>query len=266
MINPTSLHFGEIIYPPGSTLGPRRQQTYELVLVYHGTLTVLIDGVPLTVGPNHVILLFPGHEEHFYFATQCETHHTWVHLALPDLAKDVAERLAHLTQLLHLSVSLRMLMDQLLALRTCPLPTAEELMKLVAAQMLWCYVGEAEQISQKNQGHLRAAPLVRVQDYVYVHLHETLTLHRLTQVASISAAQLTRLFRRQVGQTPLEYVWQQRVKRGVDLLEHTGLTVEEVATRCGFKTSYHFSRRVKAITGCTPTQIRRQASNLPGLA
>ena len=265
MINPTSLHFGEVIYSPGSTLGPRRQQTYELVLVYHGSLTVLLDGVPLTAEANRVILLFPGHEEHFYFAAHSETHHAWVHLALPDLAKTVIERLAHLPQILPLSAPLRVLMDQLLALRTCALPTAPEMMKHVAAQMLWCYVGEAEQISQKGQGQLRAAPIMRVQDYVYVHLHETLTLQHLTQVASISSAQLIRLFRSQLGQTPLEYVWQQRVKRGVDLLEHTGLTVAEVALRCGFKTSYHFSRRVKESTGRTPTQIRRQASNLPGL-
>lgn len=99
----------------------------------------------------------------------------------------------------------------------------------------------------------------RIKEYIFAHLHEELTLTHLTRAAALSPAHLTRLFHSQVGQTPMEYVWQQRVKRGVELLEFTGLTVEQIALRCGFKTSYHFSRRVKAITGRTPTQIRRQA-------
>lgn len=262
MINPTSLHFGEIVYPPGGTLGPRRQFTYELVLIYHGSMTVLIDGARLSAEANSVTLLFPSHEEYFQFAKTTETHHAWVHLALPDLAKTMVERLNHLPQVMPLSQPLSMLMDQLLDLRTCSLPTVQEMMKNVAAQMLWRFVGEAEQISITSQEQLRSPIVERVQDYVCLNLHEELTLNHLTQCASISSAHLTRLFRSQLGLTPIEYVWHQRVKRGVELLEHTGLTVEQIATRCGFKTSYHFSRRIKEVTGRTPTQVRRQAGNV----
>ena len=55
---------------------------------------------------------------------------------------------------------------------------------------------------------------------------------------------LTRLFRRELGTTPMRYVWAERVRLGVDLLEHTGLPVSEVAARTGFQSANHFARLV----------------------
>jgi len=44
----------------------------------------------------------------------------------------------------------------------------------------------------------------------------------------------------------------------VDLLANTGLPVGEVARRSGFRSVYHFSRRVKQATGMAPTELRRR--------
>jgi transcriptional regulator GlxA family with amidase domain len=54
----------------------------------------------------------------------------------------------------------------------------------------------------------------------------------------------------------MAYLWQRRVAAGVDLLKHTGLPVGVVASRAGFKSVYHFSRRVKEATGVSPVALR----------
>jgi AraC family transcriptional regulator of arabinose operon len=57
----------------------------------------------------------------------------------------------------------------------------------------------------------------------------------------------------------MAYVWGRRVDAGVELLTGTGLPVTIIAERCGFRTSFHFARRVRRATGLTPTELRRRA-------
>jgi AraC-like DNA-binding protein len=259
VIFPTGLHYGEIVYPPGGGFGPRLQISYQLVLIYRGCMTVWIDGEPMAVGANTTTLLLPGPEERFEFDRNGETHHAWVHLFLEDLPWPLKERLKAVVKVIELSEGMAELMRQLLALRTSQLPTSEELRRTVAAQMLWRYIGEAELLSTSAQSRVHSEAIERAQRYMQFRLHEPLTLPLIANALAISPAHLIRLFRSHLGQTPIEYLWRQRVKLGVDLLQETGLNVEQIAMRCGFKTSYHFSRRMKALTGLTPTQVRRQA-------
>lgn len=258
MITPDRVTYGEIIYPPGGTLGPRPQRYYQLVIVYSGTMTAQIDGVSVFAGANTVTFLAPGHSITFLFATEQATHHAWVHIALPELAEEVQQRLLQSVQVIPLSLWMKQLMAQLLDLRTATLPTAAEITQLIAAQMLWLYLGEAEQHSVTGRASVQIASVEKAQHYINAYFHEPLTLAQIAQTVSLSPAHLIRLFRQQVGITPLEYVWRQRVKIGVELLEQTGLTVKEIAAYCGFKSSFHFSRRVKETIGLTPTQVRQR--------
>jgi AraC-like DNA-binding protein len=54
-------------------------------------------------------------------------------------------------------------------------------------------------------------------------------------------------------------VWEVRTRRGALLLRETGLTVGEVAFRCGFQTPFHFSRWVRELFGVSPRALRAKA-------
>ncbi len=79
----------------------------------------------------------------------------------------------------------------------------------------------------------------------------------MARAAHVTPAHLVRRFKAELGVTPIAYLWQRRVATGIDLLAQTGLPVGEIAARTGFKTVYHFSRRVKAHAGVPPTEVRR---------
>ena len=80
----------------------------------------------------------------------------------------------------------------------------------------------------------------------------------MARSVNVTPDYLTRLFGREVGTTPMRYVWQERVRLGMDLLAHTGLPVSEVAARAGFQTANHFSRLVRQTTGRSPRHVRRE--------
>jgi transcriptional regulator GlxA family with amidase domain len=83
-------------------------------------------------------------------------------------------------------------------------------------------------------------------------------LEQVARAAHVSPAHLVRRFRAELGVTPMAYLWERRVATGVDLLTDTGLPVGDIAARTGFKSVYHFSRRVKEHTGAAPTAVRRE--------
>jgi len=66
-------------------------------------------------------------------------------------------------------------------------------------------------------------------------------------------------FREALNMTPARYLWKLRGEQGVAMLAETGLSIAEIAYRCGFKNPYHFSRMVKTLQGTSPRTVRRKA-------
>lgn len=86
-----------------------------------------------------------------------------------------------------------------------------------------------------------------------------ITLEDITEAASTNHATLTRVFKRELGITPVEYLWHYRVTVAQKHLEFTSLSIKEIAVRCGFKTVQHFVRKVRQYLGDTPHQFRKKA-------
>ncbi len=227
-------------------------------MLYSGHMTIWIDDVPHMASADSVLVLFPGHKERFTFAEECETWHSWLHIFIPQLSQTLLARLARLPWPLQLSSTMADLAHEALALRYSPLSTAPILLKTLAVQMIWRYIGEGE--LQMNGTSTPADPAVETaRHFIHAHLREPLTLDMIAMAAAVSPPHLIRLFRQQLNTTPMAYLWERRVAQGIDLLRQTGLSVGEIATRCGFQTSYHFSRRVRQAMGLSPIEVRQQS-------
>jgi len=74
-----------------------------------------------------------------------------------------------------------------------------------------------------------------------------------------SLRQLERLFHAHVGQGPSAYFRQLRLNYGRWLLANTDRSITEIAHRCGFTDSSHFSRWFKSAFGTSPGGARRTA-------
>ncbi len=254
---PENVFVGDVIYPPGGVLGPRRQYSIELVMVHTGSMTIWIDGQRHYAPAGSVAILFPDHEERFAFATRTDTHHSFIHIWLPNLPDAVQQRLIALPWPLPLSVTMNDLIRSALNLRSSTLSTADLLLRNLGLQMLLRYLGEGERLLA---GQAATRPAVeQARQYVQAHLNEPLALADIAQAAAVSPSHLIRLFKAELGCTPAAYLWDERVRRGIELLENTGLPVGLIAEQCGFQTSYHFSRRIRQATTLSPVEVRRRA-------
>lgn len=253
---PESVFFGDVVYKPGGTYGPRLQSMYQLLFVQSGHVSVEVDQQTHELGKGEMALLKPGHHEFFRFDKDVRTHHRWCHFSW-----QLSEKAAHSVDALAFKASLSQRMEHLvdlgLSLQHDPYALAPSLGHLAAAAF-WEFVGaQASRLLPDRCATLPIA-VARVQTYIFQHYSADLSLQSLAAEASTSPEHLSRLFRKHLHTTPMQYVWQVRVEQGLLNLRHTGLTVEEIAYRCGFKTSAHFSRRIKAECGQTPSQVRER--------
>ena len=69
----------------------------------------------------------------------------------------------------------------------------------------------------------------------------------------------SRMFRRRLGVSPLQYLIRVRIREGRRLLvENPGLTIRETCRRAGFEDARHFARSFRKLFGLTPDQFRSE--------
>lgn len=107
-------------------------------------------------------------------------------------------------------------------------------------------------------GGLPAWQLKRVVEFIEHHLNQPLTLACMAGITGLSDYHFARMFKQATGYPPHRYVLHRRLIRAQYLLTETLLNMTEIALRCGFGSSSHFSNRFRAETGVSPTEYRTQ--------
>jgi transcriptional regulator GlxA family with amidase domain len=98
------------------------------------------------------------------------------------------------------------------------------------------------------------------------NLKKELSLPRIARQASMSTRTLSRRFLERVGATPAQWINRARIRRAQQLLETTGLSIEEVAAESGFRSASVLRQHFGEIVGTTPLAYRRNFGFQPGLA
>ncbi|HEY3878441.1 MAG TPA: helix-turn-helix domain-containing protein [Trebonia sp.] len=93
-------------------------------------------------------------------------------------------------------------------------------------------------------------------DWARAHLDKPLTVRDLARESGLSARQLARRMRAEVGLSPLGWLHHQRITRAQDLLERTEASVEQIAARCGMGTATTLRRHFHRTVGVSPTAYR----------
>lgn len=88
-------------------------------------------------------------------------------------------------------------------------------------------------------------------------------LPALLSLANIGHAHLCRLFKKHINTTPIEFINEQRINYGINLLSHSDMDIVSISMECGFPSLSHFYHVFKEKTGTTPAQYRKQYVNYP---
>lgn len=98
----------------------------------------------------------------------------------------------------------------------------------------------------------------RVTEFTIMNLAEELTLEDLARIAKVSTFYLCRLYKKELGLSPMKWLWFQRtMAAGAFLMTDRNFSLTDIAFSCGFTSSAHFSRLFKSTYGLTPSQYRK---------
>jgi AraC family transcriptional regulator len=89
------------------------------------------------------------------------------------------------------------------------------------------------------------------------HSAEGVDLEQAAHVAGLSPFHFLRVFQRELGLTPHQFLVQARLRRALELLRDSSLPVTEVAYEVGFGDLSHFQNTFRRHVGVTPGNFRR---------
>lgn len=103
-----------------------------------------------------------------------------------------------------------------------------------------------------------ASPIDRIRMHIVEKPRTNLGLKALADVAGVSARQLSRLFRSELGMNPVAYVELARIDIARRLLEESAVPIKMIAYAAGFGSTTTLRRAFLRRIGVTPAQYRLQ--------
>ena len=107
--------------------------------------------------------------------------------------------------------------------------------------------------------HLTTHRFAAVVQYIKEHLAESLSVEKLSALACMSKATFFRVFKREFGLTPVEYIVRERLAEAKRLLRQPLASVAEVCLRAGFNNLSYFQALFKKHEGLTPGAYKKLA-------
>lgn len=99
--------------------------------------------------------------------------------------------------------------------------------------------------------------VIEVQKYINRNYHnEDLSISEISNKLGISQTYLTRLFKRELGMTFIDYLTNVRIKNAIILMRDPSLKLYEIAELIGYSTQHYFSNVFKKHVGISPQDYK----------
>lgn len=116
-------------------------------------------------------------------------------------------------------------------------------------------------IDQQNT-NTNQNPLAYVIGYIKANLSEKISINSLSNKACMSKATFYRLFKRELGISPNDFILSEKISRSKQLLARPGSKIAAISYELGFSDANYFIRVFKKLEGITPGSYQVQLSGI----
>lgn len=97
--------------------------------------------------------------------------------------------------------------------------------------------------------------------FIEQNYYKDINVSDVATYVQIDASYFSRIFKKAYNMTAVEYLYKFRLRSASNLLQHTPLTIADIAESTGFKTSSYFITSFKKQFNCTPNEFRQLAKS-----
>jgi AraC family transcriptional regulator len=147
------------------------------------------------------------------------------------------------------------LLKEFMAEREAGLPGVEAVLAAISTRIVHSILRAAHGIESPAPQIASRIEINRVVEYLHGNYGKKVTVDEMAAVAAISASHFSRVFRKETGFAPMNYLIHLRLTKARRLLVAGEPCVTSVALRCGFASSSHFTDSFRKRFGCRPSDV-----------
>lgn len=113
--------------------------------------------------------------------------------------------------------------------------------------------------AQKNH---RINSLKTMISFIQAHYKEKISLSEISSAGNVSKTSCCSFFQKYTNKTPVEYLNDFRLRKSIELLTSTDLTITEICYNVGFSGASYYTELFKKNFGCPPKEYRKKYSKI----
>lgn len=265
----------ERVHDTSWSMEPNRHDSFEMVYIKKGLAIFEINGEPVQVGPNDIIIIKP--EQYHKFIVQSESGCEFIVLNFKFVSrnKDEVSRVslhdflnfvenretgAYITLKVSQKNEIITLLNRILREQQNKEIESEFLSNLLVLE-LFVLLSRALKTEWENSIRDKSTKLRELisisVNYIKNNFERDISLEDIARYVFLSPGYFIRAFREETGTSPINYLLKIRVERAMELLADTDDRIIDIALAVGFSSQQRFTEMFKKHTGMTPTQYRK---------
>ncbi|WP_438445971.1 response regulator transcription factor [Gorillibacterium sp. sgz5001074] len=105
-------------------------------------------------------------------------------------------------------------------------------------------------------GQTSRVEVLDAKQYIAGHLDKRISLEEVAEFLHLNPSYFSRLFKKETGETFIEYVTKMKMEKAKEYLDQTGHSVGRICELLGYDNQSYFIKTFKSITGVTPVEYR----------
>ena len=121
----------------------------------------------------------------------------------------------------------------------------------IVYQLMARFLKDAQPKAEINDDRIQ-----KVLSYIRKNIYKTIDIDSLAAISCLSKDHFIRLFRKEVNNTPLQYINQKKIEKAQLILITDSMPVKNISYLLAYEDHSYFNRLFKKLTGVTPQQYR----------